>query len=93
MVDDKEDLRFFLQEELSERYQILGAANGKEGYQTALKSNPDLMISDVMMPEMDGIELCKKNPPGPRNIEYSNYPDGVRQSHSLLWDGKISENM
>lgn len=60
LVEDNEDLRLFMREELSDQYLILEASDGEEGLLKALKENPDLVITDVMMPKMDGFELCQK---------------------------------
>lgn len=60
IVEDNHEVRQFLQNELQSEYQLLIAENGKIGYEQALKNVPDLIISDVMMPEMDGIEFCEK---------------------------------
>ena len=60
LVEDNEDFRFYLKDNLKEFYQIVEAVNGKEGWQKLLAVHPDLIVSDVSMPEMDGIELCKK---------------------------------
>lgn len=53
-------LRFFLRTIFSSSFQIIEAADGKEGLEKALKYVPDMIISDVMMPEKDGIELTKE---------------------------------
>ena len=60
LVEDNEDFRFYLKDNLKQTYHIVEARNGQEGLQLALKYLPDLIVSDIMMPEMDGIELCKK---------------------------------
>jgi signal transduction histidine kinase/ligand-binding sensor domain-containing protein/AraC-like DNA-binding protein len=60
VVEDNVDLRKFMREQLQEDYMILEADNGSSGFETALNSLPDLIVSDVMMPEMDGICLCEK---------------------------------
>src|SRR5690606_34360806 len=60
LVEDNEDFRSYLRDNLKTTYHILEARNGKEGLQLALKYLPDLIVSDIIMPEMDGIELCKK---------------------------------
>jgi ligand-binding sensor domain-containing protein/DNA-binding response OmpR family regulator len=60
VVEDNDKVRSFLVHELQAHYQVLEANNGKSGLFLALKKIPDLVISDVMMPEMDGIELCEK---------------------------------
>ncbi|MCX6180723.1 MAG: response regulator [Bacteroidetes bacterium] len=59
IVDDNNDIRLFLKGELENNYQILEAENGKIALEVALQQRPDLILSDVMMPEMDGFELCK----------------------------------
>ncbi|WP_158799654.1 two-component regulator propeller domain-containing protein [Pedobacter sp. L105] len=60
LVEDNEDFRFYLKDNLKEYYQIAEAANGREGWQKILGLHPDLIVSDVSMPEMNGIDLCKK---------------------------------
>lgn len=60
LVEDNEDFRFYLKDNLKQTYAIAEARNGKEGLQRALSLLPDLIVSDIMMPELNGIELCKK---------------------------------
>jgi signal transduction histidine kinase/ligand-binding sensor domain-containing protein/DNA-binding response OmpR family regulator len=60
IIEDEEDIRNFLIEELSSDYKVLFAKNGEEGLNMANDLIPDLIITDVMMPVMSGIELCKK---------------------------------
>lgn len=60
LVEDNKDLREYLKEELSRHFSVEEAADGLAGYEKALQSVPDLMVSDIMMPEMNGIELCRK---------------------------------
>ena len=60
LVEDNEDLRFYLKDNLKHSFTIIEAVNGKEGWQKALALHPNLVVSDVTMPEMNGIELCKK---------------------------------
>lgn len=66
IVDDEEDIQAILNYNLSkEGYDILMATNGQEALEIAVKEKPDLILLDVMMPEMDGIEVCetlRKNP-------------------------------
>ena len=60
LVEDNEDFRFYLKDNLKEFFTILEAANGKEGWQKTLGAHPDLVVSDISMPEMNGIDLCRK---------------------------------
>ncbi len=60
LVEDNEDFRFYLKDNLKLEYIIIEGRNGKEGLKQAMKHLPDLIVSDVMMPEMDGMELCRK---------------------------------
>ena len=60
IVEDDNEIRDYLTEALSENYDITGCENGKEGLAAVLKQMPDLVISDIMMPEMDGTTLCSK---------------------------------
>ena len=61
IVDDEKDILEFLSYNLrKEGFEILTANNGQEGLEMATKEVPDLIILDVMMPEMDGIEACEK---------------------------------
>lgn len=65
VVEDNEELRLFLRSILSENYRTLLAVNGEEGLELARSENPDLIVSDVMMPVMDGIrmvQLIKESP-------------------------------
>ncbi|WP_396185825.1 two-component regulator propeller domain-containing protein [Flavobacterium sp.] len=57
VIEDNLDIRNYIVELLSDDFTILQASNGKEGLEIALEKSPDLIISDVMMPIMDGIEL------------------------------------
>jgi signal transduction histidine kinase/DNA-binding response OmpR family regulator len=60
LVEDNEDFRFYLKDNLKLDYRVLEAKNGKEGWTKTLENLPDLIVSDVMMPEMNGMELCRK---------------------------------
>ena len=57
LVDDNRDMRDYLRRLLSPRFEVVVATNGREALQKARKRAPDLVLSDVMMPEMDGIQL------------------------------------
>ncbi|MEP0861292.1 MAG: response regulator [Ignavibacterium sp.] len=60
IVEDSSDVRLYLIDLLKSDYTLFEAANGKEGITVAKEKIPDLIISDVMMPEMDGMEFCSK---------------------------------
>ncbi|MCB0570246.1 MAG: response regulator [Phaeodactylibacter sp.] len=71
IVEDNYDLRAFLAQSLENRYRILEAENGKDGYEYAKKYTPDLIVSDIMMPYIDGLELCSRLK---NNIQTSHIP-------------------
>lgn len=58
VVEDNADLRAYLMETLEDEYRIELAENGREGLEKALDLTPDLIVSDMMMPVMDGFTLC-----------------------------------
>ena len=60
VVEDNEELKAFLKSILSENYTVITASNGEEGLQHAVDDLPDLIISDVMMPVMDGLEMIRQ---------------------------------
>ncbi|MBS1597744.1 MAG: PAS domain S-box protein [Bacteroidetes bacterium] len=60
LADDNEDMRNYIQRLLQDEYQIISSKNGKEVLQILESQIPDLIISDVMMPEIDGFELVKR---------------------------------
>lgn len=60
IVEDNPDFRTYLKDDLRHLYTIAEAVNGKDGWQKALALHPDLIISDINMAEIDGINFCKK---------------------------------
>ncbi|HTJ52495.1 MAG TPA: two-component regulator propeller domain-containing protein [Cyclobacteriaceae bacterium] len=60
LVEDNDDFRFYLKDNLKFMYTVYEASNGIEGWNQVLSIQPDLIVSDIMMPEMNGIELCLK---------------------------------
>jgi DNA-binding response OmpR family regulator len=67
IVEDHPDVRAYIRQNLEGDYQIREATNGEEGQAKALEYLPDLIISDVMMPGMNGYELCKAIKTDPRS--------------------------
>jgi signal transduction histidine kinase/ligand-binding sensor domain-containing protein/DNA-binding response OmpR family regulator len=59
IVEDNTELRNYLKNELKKEYKVLTAENGQIGLETALQKLPDLILTDVIMPVMNGLELCK----------------------------------
>ncbi len=72
VVDDSDDFLSFMNEMLSEHYQVRTAVNGKDALVKIQQHRPDIILSDVMMPEMDGNELCRrlKNTPETASIPF-----------------------
>lgn len=71
LVDDNEEILEFIESELEDKYTILKALNGQLALNILKKDTVQLIISDIMMPEMDGFELCKIVK---TNFEYSHIP-------------------
>ena len=72
IIDDEQDIRDILNYNLTKAgYRVYEASNGKEGIKLAIKNKPNLIILDVMMPEMDGMEVCEelKASPGTKDIK------------------------
>jgi two-component system alkaline phosphatase synthesis response regulator PhoP len=60
LIDDEDDIRDLLEYNLKkEGFKVLCASNGREGIKVAKENIPDLVLLDVMMPEMDGVEVCE----------------------------------
>lgn len=70
IADDNSDMRAYMQRLLSDQYTIITAIDGKDAFEKVLKHNPDLLLSDVMMPKLDGFGLIKKirNHPDRKNL-------------------------
>ncbi len=60
VVEDNRRMRNQLLKHLSDQYNVVSAKNGVEGLERCIKEHPDLVITDVMMPVMDGIEMCRQ---------------------------------
>ncbi len=59
IVEDNRELRDYLVEHLSAYFRVISAGNGKTGFALSLSDSPDVIVSDIMMPGIDGLELCK----------------------------------
>lgn len=79
VVEDNDEFRNFLCDQLSGYYSIISASDGVEGIEKAIEFFPDLIISDVMMPQMDGIELCNRLK---KDIRTSHIPIIILTAHS-----------
>ena len=60
VVDDSAELREYLTQLLSTRYNVITAKNGSEGYEKTISEQPDLVLTDVVMPGLNGLELCRR---------------------------------
>lgn len=79
VVEDNDEFRNYLTEQLSECYRVIDAPNGEEAEKLILSEYPDLIISDLMMPKMDGIELCQRVK---SNIQTSHTPFILLTAHT-----------
>lgn len=79
IIDDNDDIRNFLQEEFSKYFMVYVAEDGKIGLEKAMEYNPNLIICDVMMPEMDGFEVTRQLK---QNFETCHIPIVLLTAHS-----------
>ena len=82
IVEDDAEIREFLISELSTVYDVTGCENGREGLAEVLKTKPDLVISDIMMPKMDGNTLCSKIKSSPSSCSL---PRAVTKTSWKAW--------
>ncbi|RJE73187.1 hybrid sensor histidine kinase/response regulator transcription factor [Reichenbachiella sp. MSK19-1] len=70
LVEDNADFRFYIKDNLKQHFNVSESFNGKEAWKSIVTQHPDMVISDVMMPVMNGLDLCKKikNDPRTANI-------------------------
>jgi signal transduction histidine kinase/ligand-binding sensor domain-containing protein/DNA-binding response OmpR family regulator len=83
VVEDNKELALFIANSLTGIYRVLLAADGKEGYNIARKNSPDIIVSDVMMPVMDGVEMCRQLK---SNLYTSHIPVILLSAKALLED-------
>jgi len=69
VIDDSDQIRWFLKHVFAKEYEILEARNGEEGLNVAFATNPDLILCDVMMPVKDGFETCQELKADPRTSQ------------------------
>lgn len=87
VVEDNIELQEFLVESLSERWQIVAAPNGLQGWEMMVAEMPDVVISDVMMPGKDGFELCRLCKDDPRTSHIGFILLTSRAAHTLKMQG------
>jgi len=86
LVEDNESQRFLYRDELAEGgYEVILAANGKEALKRLVEGKPDLIILDIIMPEMDGMEVL-----GRIIREYRDTPIILNTAYSSYWDDFMS---
>jgi signal transduction histidine kinase/ligand-binding sensor domain-containing protein/DNA-binding response OmpR family regulator len=83
IVEDNSELRSYLKNELKKYYKVIVAENGKKGYELALQKLPDLILTDVIMPVMNGVELCKNIK---SNIKTSHIPLLMLSAKAMVKD-------
>jgi len=83
VVEDNRKLRYLIKEELKSVYTIEEANNGSEGWEKAQRISPDIIVSDIMMPVLDGIEMCRRLK---TSIETCHIPVILLTAKSLIED-------
>jgi signal transduction histidine kinase/DNA-binding response OmpR family regulator len=98
IVDDNEDLRSYIMSSLAEKYEFIEAENGAEGFDLAVKNHPDMIIADIIMPKMDGYELCSKIKASPEigyipviMLSYKSGDEDVKQGLGIGADAYITK--
>ena len=85
VVDDNPDITAYITDCLTDNFQVMTAENGKTGFEIACNKVPDIVISDIMMPVMDGIEMCKLMK---QDVRTSHIPVVLLTAKSSLQDKK-----
>ena len=98
VIEDNENLRAYFKDFLSPLYNVRTEDNGMSGYERAIADQPDLIISDVMMPEMNGFELCTRIKNNPDTsfiplilVSAMDLPVHKMEGYSLLADDYITK--
>jgi signal transduction histidine kinase len=91
VVEDNQDMELFVSNILQNDFQILAADNGRKGFELALEHIPDLIVSDIMMPDMNGLEMCQmiKNSERPRKSSFAGGPPSRRSSRDSTTRPKV----
>ena len=87
VVEDNFEIRDLIKNNFSEHYKVITTINGVEGCQKAFEIIPDIIISDIMMPEMNGLELCKKMKLDSRTSHIPIILLTARGAHALKMEG------
>ncbi|MCV9385098.1 hybrid sensor histidine kinase/response regulator transcription factor [Reichenbachiella ulvae] len=86
IVEDNADFRFYLKDNLKQYFNVSESFNGKEAWKKIVAQHPDMVISDVMMPVMNGLDLCKKikNDPRTSNIPVILLTAQTSEEHKIM---------
>lgn len=87
VVEDNKELNHFIGHSLIGNYRILSAFNGKEALEMTIRDLPDLIISDIMMPEMDGYEMCRLIKQSPVTNHIAVLLLSAKSSHDSVIEG------
>lgn len=98
IADDSSELREYLVQLLSSKYNIITATDGEEGYEKTISEQPDLVLTDVVMPKVNGLELCRKIKENPYTshipvilISARDLPAYKMEGYNMLTDDYITK--
>lgn len=98
IADDSAELREYLVQLLSSKYNIITAKDGEEGYEKTISEQPDLVLTDVVMPKVNGLELCRKIKENPNTshipvilISARDLPAYKMEGYNMLTDDYITK--
>lgn len=90
IVDDHDDLRLYLKQELKKKYDIMEAGSGQQALDLVAASKPDIIVCDIMMPGMDGIEVLKTLKEDQENARIPVILLTAKQSDEDMMQGLVS---
>lgn len=90
VVDDDPEIVEYISDSLSDIYNVISAENGKSGFEIASEEIPDIIISDIMMPIMDGLEMCKHLK---KDLRTSHIPLVLLTAKGSLHDQKVGYDL